>query len=127
MDECGEQVMQCKRCKSVIPEGEEMELHGQVLCEDCYTDLLSPLRACDPWAVHSARTFLENRREGIELNPIQQKILEILRNDGPQEPVNLCERLQIKETDLERDIATLRHMEKIRGKLKGGKKLIRLW
>ena len=32
-----------------------------------------------------------------------------------------------KETDIERDIAALRHMEKIRGELRGGKKLIRLW
>jgi hypothetical protein len=29
--------------------------------------------------------------------------------------------------DFERDIAALRHMEKIRGELRGGKKLIRLW
>jgi hypothetical protein len=45
----------------------------------------------------------------------------------PKEPANLCERLQIKETDLERYIAALRHMEKIRDELKGGKKLIRLF
>jgi len=51
----------------------------------------------------------------------------MLQEEGPQEPANLCERLQIKETDLERNIAALRHMEKIRGELKGGKKLIRLF
>ena len=54
------------------------------------------------------------------------EIVDILQNAGPQEPENLCQRLQIKETDLERDIAALRHMEKIRGELRGGKKLIRL-
>ena len=119
--------MQCKRCKSVIPKGEKMELHGQVLCEDCYMDLLSPLRACDPWAVHSAKTFLKRGSPEINFSPVQQKILGILQNKGPQERTDLCERLQIKETDLERDIATLRHMEKIRGVLRGGKKLICLW
>ena len=51
--------MQCERCKSLIPEGEQMELHGQILCEDCYMDLLSPPRICDPWAVHSAMNFLK--------------------------------------------------------------------
>jgi hypothetical protein len=111
----------------LILEGEEMELHGQVLCEDCYMDLLSPLRACDPWALHSAKSFLKNGSSEINLGPVQQKILEILHDEGPRERTYLCEKLQIKETDLERDIATLRHMEKIRGELKDGKKLIRLW
>ena len=119
--------MQCKRCKSVIHEGEQNELRGQILCEDCYMDLLSPLKTCDPWAVHSAKSFLKNGSTNLKLSPIQQKILEIIQDEGPQEPANLCERIQIKETDLERDIAALRHMEKIRGELKGGKKFIRLW
>ncbi len=119
--------MQCDRCKSVIPEGEEMELHGQVLCEDCYMDLLSPLRACDPWAVHSAKTFLKNGSSELNLSSVQQKMLEILQDEGPQERANLCEKLKIKETDLERDLATLRHMEIIRGELKGGEILICLW
>ncbi|MCD6353305.1 MAG: hypothetical protein J7M06_03735 [Proteobacteria bacterium] len=119
--------MQCERCKSLIPEGEQMEFHGQILCEDCYMDLLSPPKICDPWAVHSARSFLKNSSTELNFSPIQQKILEILQDEGPQEPASLCERLQIKETDLERDIAALRHMEKIRGELKGRKKLIRLW
>ena len=119
--------MQCERCEVSIPEGEKREHNGQVLCEDCYIDLLSPAKACDPWAVHSAKTFMEKSNSAVELSPVQQKILEIIRDEGPQEPGALCNRLQIKQTDLERDIATLRHMEKIRGELRGGKRFIRLW
>ena len=119
--------MQCERCKGVIPEREQKELHGQILCEDCYMDLLSPPRICDPWAVHSAKTFLESGSADLELSPIQQKIVDILQDEGPKEPANLCKKLQIKETDLERDIAALRHREKIRGELKGGRKMIRHW
>ncbi len=37
-----------------------------------------------------------------------------------------CERCGDK-TDLEREIATLRHMEKVRGELRQGKRIIRLW
>jgi hypothetical protein len=33
----------------------------------------------------------------------------------------------VKEKDIERDIAALSHMEKIRGELRGRKKFIRLW
>ena len=119
--------MQCERCKSVIAGGEEMRLHGQVLCEDCYMDLLSPAKACDPWAVHSAKTFLKNAGNAFELSPVQKRILEVLHDEGPRQITELCERLQMKESDLERDLAALRHMEKIRGELKEGKRFIRLW
>jgi hypothetical protein len=119
--------MQCERCKNVIPEGDEMELYGQVLCEDCYMDLLSPAKACDPWAVHSAKTFLEKAGGDVHLSPVQERILEILRDEGPQQIAELCERLHIEQSDLERNLAALRHMEKIRGELKEGNRLICLW
>jgi len=123
----GKKTMKCERCKTVVAEGEQKALHGQTLCEDCYMDLLSPLRVCDPWAIHSAKTFVKEEAAVLKLTPVQQKIVEILQNEGPQDPENLCERLQIKKTDIERDIAALRHMEKIKGELRSGKKLIRLW
>lgn len=120
-------MIKCERCKNVIAVDEERELYGQILCEDCYMDLLSPTKTCDPWAVHSAKTLVQNEHNELELDPIQRKILSILRDEGPQSPRNLCGRLQIRETDLEKAIAALRHMEKVRGELRDGKKFIRLW
>jgi len=119
--------MQCNKCKAMIAEGEEKELNGQILCEDCCMDLMSPAKACDPWAVYSAKSFAKNQGSNLELNPVQGKIMEILREDGPTEPGMLSDRLKIKITDLERELATLRHMEKIRGELRNGKRFIRLW
>ena len=119
--------MRCERCHDVIEEGEEKELHSQILCEDCYMDLLSPLKACDPWAVYSAKSFIKGKGQGPELNPVQQKILDVLREKGPTEPKNLSEMLHIKETDFERELAALRHMEKVKGELRSGKRMIRLW
>jgi hypothetical protein len=43
------------------------------------------------------------------------------------EPEALAERVGLKPDDLQREIAALRHMEKVRGELRGGKRLIRLW
>ena len=61
--------MKCDRCKEDIEEGEERELHGQTLCEDCYIDTRYPLTACDPWAVYSATKSREtqglNGTEGL--------------------------------------------------------------
>jgi hypothetical protein len=119
--------MQCERCKAVIAEGKEKELHGQILCEDCQMDLLSPAKACDPWAVYSAKRFVKKQGHEPQLNPVQQEILKLLRKEGPVEPDKLSERLQAKKADVERELASLRHMEKVRGELRDGKRLVRLW
>ncbi|MBW2129567.1 MAG: hypothetical protein JRH13_09410 [Deltaproteobacteria bacterium] len=119
--------MQCERCGDAVPAGEERELHGQILCEDCYMDFLSPPKACDPWAVHSAKSFTRKQARNVQLNPVQQKILRILEEQGPVEPGRLAKRLQIKPTDLEREIAALRHMEKVRGALRDGKRVLLPW
>jgi len=119
--------MQCERCKAVIIEGEEKELHGKMFCEDCYMDILSPVKACDPWAVHSAKTFLKEQGRKLQFNQLQQKILELLREQGPIEPGKLSEHLQAKAADIERELASLRHMEKVRGELSDGKRLVRIW
>jgi hypothetical protein len=119
--------MECSRCHDPIEEGEEREFHGQRLCEDCYMDALSPARTCDPWAVHSAKTFEKAAGGPIQLSEVQSKILQILQETGGLEPKALCERLHVKPSDLEKEIATLRHMEKVRGELREGKKVIRLW
>ena len=37
------------------------------------------------------------------------------------------ERLNISPMDLEREIAALRHMEKVRGELREGKKYLKVW
>jgi hypothetical protein len=119
--------LKCDKCKSAIKEGEEFELHGQVLCEDCYMDALSPLRICDPWAVHSAKSFVAHKAGSVELTRILHEILDILKQTGGVPLDNLAQLLKIKPSDLEREIAALRHMEKVRGALKNGKKIICLW
>lgn len=119
--------MKCERCKTVIAEGEEKELYSQILCEDCYMDLLSPAKGCDPWAVYSAKTFIKQQRHEPQLNSIQQHILELLHKEGPIEADNLSKRLQVKKADMERELASLRHMEKVRGELRDGKRVVRLW
>ncbi|MBW2131086.1 MAG: hypothetical protein JRG88_00930 [Deltaproteobacteria bacterium] len=106
--------MTCDQCGPLIAQGEERAHLGRTLCEDCYMDVLSPQRACDPWAVHSAKSF-ENHSGGLEtLTLLQNTILQILRETGGVAPSTLLKRLDGKTTmkDLEREFAVLRHMEK---------------
>jgi len=119
--------MKCDSCKENVAETEIRDLHGQTLCEDCYMDRLSPAKPCDPWAVFSAKSFSKNDSVTLELTETQSNILQLLKETGGAETEIISERLQIRPTDLEREIATLRHMEKVRGELRGRKKIIRLW
>ena len=119
--------MQCKKCGAIIPENDEHEFHGQMICEDCYMVALSPAKACDPWAVYSAKSFSEKSGPETNITEIQSEILQVLKTTGGIEPEKLSERLQIKPSDLEREIATLRHMEKLRAELRDGKKFLCPW
>jgi len=120
-------MLRCDRCRADIVDGEEHVHLGQTLCEDCYMDALSPARTCDPWAVHSARGMTAGQAGALELTETQQEILRILAESGGLSLEKLARQLAMKQTDVERQIAALRHMEKVRGALVNGVRVIRLW
>jgi len=90
-------------------------------------DALSPAKTCDPWAVHSAQSLAKSKGGTLELNKIQEQILRILKETGGVEPAIIADRLQINPADLEREVAPLRHMEKLRAELRDGRKFLILW
>lgn len=121
--------MKCDACQTTIEPGEERAHFGKILCEDCYIEALSPVKACDPWAVHSAKTFEEQAGGTTTLTPIQMEIVEILKSQGPMDPADLQKKLKTNLTlsDLQREFASLRHMEKARAGKRGEKVVWRLW
>jgi hypothetical protein len=121
--------LKCDKCNATIEQGEERQHNGQNLCEDCYIDALSPLKACDPWAVHSAKSLEKLTGSPSTLTPLQSEILKDLERNGPIEPPLLLQKLGAKVTmpQLEREFATLRHMERVRGEKRDGKVYWRLW
>ena len=121
--------MKCERCNAAIEKGEEREHFGQLLCEDCYMDVLSPAKSCDPWAVHSAKSFEQHSGSPVTLTPVQTEILEIHEETGGVEREAMLEQLEGKLTrpELEREFATLRHMEKVRAEKREGKVFLRIW
>jgi hypothetical protein len=92
-------------------------------------DALSPVKACDPWAVYSAKSFQRHSQKEPDLKPLQKEILRILRESGPLEPIELKERLgpDADMKELQRQFSVLRHLEKVRGEKQGHKVLWRLW
>ena len=119
--------MKCEKCGVLIRENDEREFHGQTICEDCYMVALSPAKACDPWAVYSAKSFSDKSGSETKITEAQSKILQILKETGGIAIDDLSERLQISQSDLEKEIATLRHMEKLRAELRDGNKVLCLW
>ena len=84
-------------------------------------------RSCDPWAVHSAKRLEASGSQGLQLNEIQSRIIDFLRNAVEAEPAAIWKDLQLTEDEFKRETAALRHMERIRGRLKDGKVILRLW
>lgn len=121
--------MQCQHCHCDIPDGQVYEHLSQVLCEDCYMDALSPVRTCDPWAVHSAKSFESQFGGQATLTPQQKQIMKILKETGGIERDQLVQRMGagFSDADLDRAFAPLRHMEKVRAEKRDGRIYLKLW
>lgn len=116
--------MKCEQCGAEINENEAMEAKGQKVCEDCYLDLAAKPKACDPWAVYSAKNL---NQSNFSLNERQAEIIDYLGKKGPTPPEKLAKDLKISLDDFEREMAPLRHMEKVRAQMQEGRKVICLW
>lgn len=116
--------MNCAKCGCKIEYGDEATHMGQSVCLDCYTDALSPSKPCDPWAVYSAKSLSQ---DGYILTKRQKDILTALKEENGIEAEELASRIGLNAKELQREIATLRHMEKIRAAKQGDKKVICLW
>lgn len=116
--------MHCDKCGETIDAGEENANNSETLCDDCYMDVLSPTRICDPWAVHHAKSCSGSE---VNLTAVQKEIIKILTETGGVEMAILAEHLGLKNKEVERNLATLRHMEKIKARPENGKKIFCLW
>ena len=112
---------QCARCGKKIEKHGGYEHQGKVFCEDCYMDILSPPKACDPWAVHSAQTFLKGKDKLSTLTHLQLNIVNYIKGRGEATIEEMVENLNLTEGELRREFAVLRHMEILKATKKGEK------
>jgi len=110
--------MKCSRCGTKLNPDEAYEHAGERLCEDCYLDIVATPRICDPWAVHSAKTTSKDR---ILLTPLQEQILNLIKDNGALTVEEICEQLNISENEFRSNFAPLRHMELAKAFKKGDK------
>ena len=90
-------------------------------------DILSPPKACDPWAVYTARSSLQGQDRFSALTPMQRRIVDYVKGKGEASGEEIAESLNLTEQEFKREFAVLRHMEVLRGTKKGAKILYRLF
>jgi len=110
--------MKCAKCGVDLHSDDVYEYAGQTLCEDCYLDLVATPKACDPWAVHSAKKMSKNQ---LSLTPLQEKILNLIKEGDPLTAEEICEQLGISESEFRSNFVPLRHMELARACKEGNK------
>ncbi len=118
--------MKCHQCQQTIAQGENHEKAGKIFCEDCYIDILTPTRFCDPWADYSAKSFEKNNSKR-SLTETQKTLLNLIQRMGKAEPLELIElsKGKIMPADGERECATLLRLGKIKIENNDGKTIIR--
>ena len=89
--------LQCMKCGRGIENQQCYEHQGNVFCEDCYMDILSPPKACDPWAVRSAQTFLEGKDRLSMLIPLQLNTVNYNKARGDSTIEEMIEDFKLKE------------------------------
>ena len=105
----------CERCGKEVEEPQSYEHLGRVYCEECYMDILSPPKACDPWAVYTARSSLQGEDKFSVLTGLQCRIVGFIKEKGEATAEEIIEHLNLTEQEFKREFAVLRHMEVLRG------------
>ncbi|MCS7278803.1 MAG: hypothetical protein NZ530_01920 [Thermodesulfobacteriaceae bacterium] len=101
--------MNCEKCGVVIEKKEDSyEYEGKHLCENCYLELMSAPKTCDPWATFTAKF---HTKESVTLTPLQEKILALLKEKGTLTEEELISALGVTSEELKNNIIPLFHME----------------
>ena len=117
----------CHRCGKEVEVEQGYQHLGGLYCEDCYMDILSPPKACDPWAVYTARSSLQGQDKFSALTPLQRRMVNYVKEKGDATAEEIMESLNLTEQELKREFAVLRHMEVLRGTKKETKILYTLF
>ena len=115
--------MRCNRCDREVAEDSYYVHEGETLCEDCYLETGSQVRICDPFAVHAAKRIREIQGlKGTEgLSELQKTTYEFIKSHGKVTREEITENLKLGQSEMETQIAILRHCDLIKGSIEDGK------
>ena len=105
----------CEKCGKEIEEQQRYEHLGRSHCEDCYMDILSPPKACDPWGIYAAQRSLQGSDKLSALTPLRRRIVDYIRSKGETTAQEITMHMNLSDEEFKREFAVLRHMEVLRG------------
>ena len=107
--------MKCSRCGKEISEEEGHPYQGKILCDDCYAEVISTEKPCDPWA-----TFLSGKtreRAGLKgedgLSPTEKKVYEFIKSQSRTTRAEVMAKLGLSVEGLAPQLNVLMHAELI--------------
>jgi hypothetical protein len=110
-----EDIVRCQKCGAPVKPEEVFNFEGQVLCEDCYVEMASRPKPCDPAAVSAARAAqLVGQGGAGRLTEFQRRIYDFLQAKGRATREELARTLGTSVEEVERHFAVLRHLELVR-------------
>jgi uncharacterized membrane protein len=119
--------MKCDKCGSPQPEEELHQSGGDRLCDDCMMNMLSPAKACDPWAVKAATSSIKSAADAVaELRGNEKKVYELIKETGGVDLEDIPKRVGASPKEVERALSVLRHMELLRASMREdrGKRIV---
>lgn len=113
--------VKCQSCGCEILVEESYVYDGLTICDDCYLEKSHRVVACNPLVTYSAKRFQES--DGLEaeerLNEQQKAIYRYVKSKGKVTPQELLTEFNLSRSELENQIAVLRHLELTKGKKEG--------
>lgn len=113
----------CQSCGCEISSKDTYVVGGLTICDDCYLERSQKVIACNPLATYSAKRFQES--DGLDakdrLTDLQAKIYDFIRSKGKASPKTLRDNFSLSQTEVENQIAILRHLELTKAKKEGNK------
>lgn len=115
--------MKCSQCGREISEGESFQHMGQILCDDCYLEVRTHPRECDPWATYLATHTRERMgQKGAEgLTELQKKVYEFVKGKGRVTREEVMEKFNLSEAEMDAQMTSLMHSELVKARGEEGK------
>ncbi len=114
--------MKCNRCGREILADESHSHQGQTLCDDCYMDVISQEKTCDPWGTYlSTRSRERAGQKGVEgLTDMEEKVYEFVKSSGRATREEVMAKFGLSAKDLAPQLNVLMHSELIKEHSEGG-------
>lgn len=113
--------VKCQSCGCEVCVEESYVFNGQTICDDCYLEKSQRVVACNPLATYSAKRFQES--DGLDaeerLTEQQKAIYRYIKSKGKATPQELLNKFNLSRSEIENQIAVLRHLELTKGKKEG--------